>query len=266
MSALANASSRLHVQRFGAGPPLVMLHGWAMHGGIWEDYARRLAQSFSIHLVDLPGHGYSVGFDEVAGIDEFAAAISERLAHFIDEPFYLVGWSLGGLIALHWSLQDPERIAGLQLIAANPCFVQRDDWPCGVNAPVLETFAAQLGEHYEQTLQRFVALQLGGDSGAREQLRALRRRLFERGAPSAGSLNAGLDILLHTDLRARLGQLVPAVQLVLGRRDTLVPCALADAIGAYAPGIDVRCLEGAGHAPFLSHPRQLLDYTQRFFA
>ena len=43
----------------GSGPPLVMLHGWAMHGGIFAPLAARLERHFQLHLVDLPGHGRS---------------------------------------------------------------------------------------------------------------------------------------------------------------------------------------------------------------
>ena len=49
----------LHVEVTGQGKPLVMLHGWGMHGGIWGDTVRRLAQDFEVHNVDLPGHGAS---------------------------------------------------------------------------------------------------------------------------------------------------------------------------------------------------------------
>ena len=49
----------LHVEVSGHGAPLVMLHGWGMHGGAWGDVVARLAQSFTVHNVDLPGHGFS---------------------------------------------------------------------------------------------------------------------------------------------------------------------------------------------------------------
>ena len=50
---------RLHVESRGAGPDLVLLHGWAMHGGIWGDAGEQLGRRFRLHLVDLLGHGYS---------------------------------------------------------------------------------------------------------------------------------------------------------------------------------------------------------------
>jgi pimeloyl-[acyl-carrier protein] methyl ester esterase len=49
----------LHVETFGSGPDLVLLHGWGMHGGVWGDFALRLAEHHRVHAIDLPGHGYS---------------------------------------------------------------------------------------------------------------------------------------------------------------------------------------------------------------
>ena len=49
----------LHVESSGDGPPLVLLHGWAMHGGLFATLLPSLAQQFRVHVVDLPGHGHS---------------------------------------------------------------------------------------------------------------------------------------------------------------------------------------------------------------
>lgn len=54
----------LHVETLGSGAPLVLLHGWGMHGGIWSDLAAELAEHHQVHCVDLPGHGFSNGKGE----------------------------------------------------------------------------------------------------------------------------------------------------------------------------------------------------------
>ena len=51
----------MHVESHGSGAPLVLIHGWGMHGGVWDNVVPQLAQHFSVHCVDLPGHGYSSG-------------------------------------------------------------------------------------------------------------------------------------------------------------------------------------------------------------
>ena len=49
----------LHVEVVGDGPPLVLIHGWGLHGGVFAPLVDRLSDRFRMHLVDLPGHGGS---------------------------------------------------------------------------------------------------------------------------------------------------------------------------------------------------------------
>ena len=49
----------LHVDIIGSGPPLVLLHGWAMHGGIFAPLVETLRKQRTLYVVDLPGHGHS---------------------------------------------------------------------------------------------------------------------------------------------------------------------------------------------------------------
>ena len=52
----------LHVDTIGSGAPLLLVHGWGMHGGVWKHVATKLAQHFRVHCVDLPGHGFNRNF------------------------------------------------------------------------------------------------------------------------------------------------------------------------------------------------------------
>src|SRR5690606_39660985 len=48
----------VHIETTGQGPDLVLVHGWAMHAGVFSALAGRLAGRYTLHLVDLPGHGH----------------------------------------------------------------------------------------------------------------------------------------------------------------------------------------------------------------
>ena len=50
-------SENLKISTYGQGPDLVLLHGWAMHSGIWGGLVDVLATEYRVNLVDLPGHG-----------------------------------------------------------------------------------------------------------------------------------------------------------------------------------------------------------------
>ena len=49
----------MHIDVTGRGPDLVLIHGWALQGGVFAPLVQRLADQFTLHLVDLPGHGHS---------------------------------------------------------------------------------------------------------------------------------------------------------------------------------------------------------------
>ena len=59
-------------------------------------------------------------------------------------------------------------------------------------------------------------------------------------------------------------QLSIPVMAILGRRDKLVPIALAEQLPQINPAIDVKCLPGSAHAPFLSHQDVFLELFDEF--
>lgn len=230
----------------GAGPPLVLVHGWAMHAGIFGPLAERLAARFTVHLVDLPGHG--------ASRDAGDLALDPVLDRLFDElpPAPWVGWSLGGLFALRGALRDPARVTGLGMLCASPRFTAGPDWPHGVEPAVFHAFGEALAGDWRGTLDRFLALEAQGSDHLRDELRTLRETAFSAGEPRPEALATGLHLLETTDLRDGLPGLRVPSTWIAGRRDRLVdPRAMQAA--AEACGGHFHRVEGAGHAPFLSH-------------
>ncbi|MES1980984.1 MAG: pimeloyl-ACP methyl ester esterase BioH [Pseudomonadota bacterium] len=241
---------KLHVESHGSGIPLVMLHGWGMHGGIWEGVIPLLAQHFRVHTVDLPGYGASPAPTQY----NLDTVVRQLMAHFT-EPAAVCGWSLGGQVALRWAQLQPQQVDKLVLVASTPSFVQRSDWQWGMAAHVLLQFSQALAQDYEVTLKRFVALQMRGSEAERELLAETRRRLFSRGQPDAGALHAGLEILRDTDLRLMLPQLGQPALVIAGERDQLVPAGASAYLAQQLPQARLVSVKGAAHAPFLSHPQ-----------
>ena len=250
----------LFVETRGEGPPLVLLHGWAMHGGVFAPLVERLASRFTLHLVDLPGHGYSRDSAVPLRLDACVEAISAIVPR---APW--CGWSLGGLVALRAATTRPDDVPALAMLCASPCFVRGEDWKHGVSADIFRSFADGLRNDYRGTLQLFIALEAFGSDQAKDEIRVLRNGLFARGEPAGHALADGLELLETSDLRAALPTLAVPSLWIAGHRDRLVdPRAMRDA-AALAPNASVHVIEHAGHAPFLTHADEVAKLLADFF-
>lgn len=271
----------LHVESQGSGEPLVMLHGWGMHGGMWGEVVSALVQNFEVHCVDLPGHGFSREGGREQGdahpapstrpspfalpaapfsLDSIVSELSTRF----QGPLNLLGWSLGGMIAQRWAVREPKKVRRLVLVASTPCFSARADWAHGMAPETLRQFACELEQNFAATLRRFLALQVRGSDGERELLAALRERLFSRGEPDVEALRGGLAILREADLRADLARIPQPTLVIAGQRDKLTPAQASHYLAQTMTDARVVEIEGAAHAPFLSHPQFFIEQLKSF--
>lgn len=236
----------LHVERQGTGPDLALLHGWGLHGGAWKDVRDRLARRFTLHVVDLPGHGRSAH----APVDAFDAAV-ERVAAALPRGAIVCGWSLGGLFAQR--LAASHDVAALALVATTPCFTTRGDWPHAMKPATLAAFARGLHADRDRTLRDFVHLNALHGAHEREAVRALARELATAPATLA-ALDASLAWLRDVDLRPLVPSLdVPAV-VVHGARDALAPVEAGRWLATHLPRARAVELDDAAHLPFFTHP------------
>ncbi|MCL7715827.1 pimeloyl-ACP methyl ester esterase BioH [Stenotrophomonas mori] len=252
----------MHIHVTGSGPALVLIHGWALHGGIFAPLVERLSSRFQLHVVDLPGHGFSRDDTTPLRLPYLVNAIAAATP-----PAVWCGWSLGGLVALHAAATLPQ-VRGVAMLAATPRFVRGSDWPDAVERSVFAQFGQDLEQDYRGTLERFLALDVIGSQHARSELRELREALTARGEPAPRALHEGLALLDRSDLRGALPTLRTPGLWIGGQRDRLVPAAALHQAAALAPeGLHAaHTLAGGGHAPFLGHADTVAGLLQRFVA
>jgi len=250
----------LFTQTCGQGADVVLLHGWGMNGDVWDGILPVLNNQFRTTIVDLPGHGRSI--DSLA--DYSLKNIAGTLAEVLPQESTIVGWSLGGMVATQFTLDFPQRVNKLALVASAPQFVRNDSWPTGTDTIVLDGFADGLKQNYQQTIKRFIAIQAMGSDHAREEQRTLRERAFRHGNPQPAALEGGLNILRHENLRPRLAEIQCPTLLIAGEHDALFRREAAEKTQSMIGGSEISIIAGAGHAPFLSHPDDFLDALLSF--
>jgi pimeloyl-[acyl-carrier protein] methyl ester esterase len=238
---------------------IVLLHGWGMNTAIWQDIASELAKTHRVHLIELPGHGNSPYSGETT-LTEWAQACLESAP----ERSTWIGWSLGGQVALHAARLSPSRVERLVLTASSPRFVQADDWPNAMPLGTLGQFADALKQDCQGTIGRFLALQVRGSDHGREVLRRLKGELNALPEANLAALETGLRLLRSNDLRTELTQLQCPLLGLFGERDTLIPAKVAEDIAKLLPQVQIEHIDGASHAPFLSHTDEWLKHVKRF--
>jgi len=249
----------LAMHSLGEGETIVMLHGWGMHSGMFNDIANHLSQRFRVVRIDLPGHGNSSSQCSLALED-----VSQQILSQIESPCHWLGWSLGGSIVMNLALMAPVHFKSMTLLSASPCFVSQSDWAHGIHADVFASFADDLQQDYQKTLKKFIALQTLSSADRAITLKQLRQQLFSMGEPDQLALQQGLDILIKTDLRNPLQNCQVPGMIVLGERDQLVPVSVADYYQSLTNPLQVNIIDKAGHAPFLSHHRQVAGLIENF--
>jgi pimeloyl-ACP methyl ester carboxylesterase len=110
-------SMRLAHADEGAGPPIVLLHGFPLSRTMWRNQIAELAPTYRVIAPDLRGHGDSPHPEGVYTMDEMADDVDELLdAADITQPVVLGGLSMGGYVALAFMARYPERVRGLMLM------------------------------------------------------------------------------------------------------------------------------------------------------
>jgi pimeloyl-[acyl-carrier protein] methyl ester esterase len=233
--------------------PVVLLHGWGLNHQVWSQLQQALPAELNIFTPDLPGFGLSpcpASYD--------LNTVLEQLAAQIPEQSFVLGWSLGGLLAIALASRYPAKVKKLGLIASSPCFMAKEQWP-GMESRVMQQFAGQLQQNLTLTVERFLAIQAMGSSTARQDIKLLKQAVLSLPLPNAVALQGGLELLASLDLRQEFASLQQYVFIILGRLDSLVPVGIAPLMQNLRAEVQIEILPKASHAPFISHQQEFVS-------
>ena len=234
----------------------------------------------SKHLVLLPGWGLGVVPLQVlaeqldAALPQMTVQIqplpdvrgksAEALIALLDQQLpsdcWLMGWSLGGMLATALAAYRQSACAGLISYASNPCFVARDTWPTAMPVDTFTAFRQLCVEDLAAGLKRFVLLCSQGAA----QSRALSRQLLATAAVGdSGSALAGLDLLAALDNRPAISAFAGPQLHLLAAADALLPASAAQRIRDLNPQAVVELL-GQSHASVAAEPQLLAKRIANF--
>lgn len=217
---------------------------------MWEPVATRLAANYTVRRLTLSGYD--------GAPSQSNDRDSEQLAEY--EDAHWVGWSMGGLVALS-AIEGGLYPRSLTLLASLPCMVEHEDWPHAIRASAFEDFRQRIQLDPEAAMRYFAALVAHGD----DQAQQIRDQLQAAPIPDRSTLERGLDLLEHTDLRETWTRCRAPQQCILGECDALIPADAGRALRTLRPEARLDLVPRSGHALPLSEPDRCAELMCTFW-
>ena len=252
------AGLRIAYERVGAGPPLVLLHGYVGDGPtLWRRQLDELCDEFTVVAWDAPGAGGSADPPESFGMAGYAECLAGFLKRLGLERPHVAGLSCGGALALALAGRHPAIPRTLILASAYA------GWGGSLPAAVVE-----------QRLQQALRL---SELSPEELVATLLPTMFTQSVPPEavevsrvsmlGFHPVGLRAMARAsaeDLRGVLPQIKVPTLLVYGDRDVRAPLAVAEDLHAAIPGSTLHVLPGVGHACNIEAPEEFNRVVRTF--
>jgi len=244
----------------GEGTPLVLIHGWAVHRGYWDDDVARLASGYRVIRYDRRGFGEASGKPDLTADAADLAALLDQLGI---ERAHLVGHSQGALVALTFALRYPDRVGGLVLFGSGLLPGQAPP-PDASLPPVQDWIALGQRDGVEALREAAGSWATANFGGPMEGLEARARAML--------STYSGADLL---DPAAPLNLAKPAEStdlsaiqaptlVVNGEQDLALARAAAGLLADGIPGARRVTISGAGHTANWQRPDQFASIVLEF--
>lgn len=261
---------RVRCIKTGAGPSLVLLHTLRTQLDIFCKIIPELAQHFTVHAYDYPGHGWSDIPPAAYAPEDFYKWTTAYLEAIDAEQAVVVGISIGGTISLVLAARGTARVA--KVISVNPY----DYWPTGgirassLTARLILSPAEVpvLGATLMRLRNRLVTRWIfeGGLASPDAIPEELAEELYQVGA-RPGHYQGFLSLLAHERLWPKARDEYPNIKvpvlLVYGERDW-APSREREAVRALIPNVVSRSVAGGSHFLSLDRPRELLELIAGF--
>ena len=244
----------------GRGEPLLMLHGWGVNSEIWTSLVDELKLFVMVYVVDLPGMGGSTLISPYT-LDNIAKEIK---ANAPIKKCNILGWSLGGQVAMYLAIKMPEFVEKLILMSTTPCFVEKIDWPYGVNKQFFLNFEIEAKKNLNDSLMKFFLIQTRGINDSKKLMKFLKNEFIELRDENKSGMQFALNVLKGADLRNDVKKIDKLTLIITGDKDRLTSTKASVWLYETIKGATLKEIKGANHMPFISHKETMTASVKKF--
>jgi pimeloyl-ACP methyl ester carboxylesterase len=216
----------MYYEEYGAGEPLLLLHGFGGSGQNWRPFIAQLAERHRLIVVDMRGHGHSTNPGNTFTHRQAAGDVLLLLGKLGITRCSAMGISSGGMVLLHMATSQPQRIDAMVLISATSHFP--DQARAIMATSSFERMPRPVQDMYRECAKR-------GDA----QIRALIAQ-FNAFAQNHDDMNFTAQELATVSARTLV---------VHGDRDRFFPAEIAETIARSIPNATLWLIPGGDHVP-----------------
>lgn len=249
MSTIVTDQGIVHYETSGAGPPVILLHGWLGSWGTWRSTFDALVDDYRVYALDFWGFGDSDKRREQFQVRDFVDLVDDFMNRLGITSAPLVGHSMGGTVSLSVAIQYPERVEKVAVVGS----------PVDGRSlsPLLKLAGKPLVANvvwHSPVLFR-AGMRIYAPFVSRNNWRAFYEMIVDDTSDTTlESFFHSIASLHHTDLTADLARIgVPALG-VFGARDVIVNPNQHTVFGEGIPDSTVFYMPGSGHFPMLDEP------------
>ncbi|MCI0484981.1 MAG: alpha/beta hydrolase [candidate division NC10 bacterium] len=246
--------TELYYEQAGRGPGMLLLHGLGNDVRIWEGLIPLLSQRFTVTALDLRGSGRSSKPDAPFTLKEMAADVAAILPVLGADPISILGFSMGGTIALELATSCAERIDRLVLVSTPPSWAGPFPPPEAIRKLFSNTVVTTelLAEVYE--------LIFGSDFKQRHTVQEyIEFRLHDPMPQPLESYLHQLHALEGHPLNSKIDRIAVPTLVVTGAEDQVLPPKNSAWLAETIPGSKLELLPRVGHMVPLETPALLAD-------
>jgi pimeloyl-ACP methyl ester carboxylesterase len=251
----------------GAGSPILLVHGWAAHGGFFVDLAARLARTHRVLTLTLRGHpGSSLGAGPCT-IETLADDIAHFAAALDLKHIAALGWSMGAMALWAAAPKLGARLSALIVEDMAPRLVNDANWRDGLaggyGAEDVAGTLAEIAADWPAHVSRFAPRMFAPDvCEARPELVAWAADEMSKADPVA---MAGFwRSMTAQDFRAALARIAQPMLVIHGGDSQVYPDGATAFVAQAAPHGERLVIPGAGHVPHLEAPEAFFQHVEAF--
>jgi malonyl-CoA O-methyltransferase len=238
---------------------LVLLHGWGCDSASWQPILAQLQELGEVIAIDLPGFGKNSDTDIF-----LLETVVDYIAAQLPDGCVLIGWSLGGMLAVQIAARYPSTVSRIITLAANVKFVANDDYAYAMSIKTNQDF-----NHFFETdacaaLKLFSGLLAQGDVNERALLKKMRDLIDSECVNSCW--HQALRVLASIDNRSVFAALNQPGLHMFGEADALVPVTAASNLKSLNRKQNIQVMPRAAHALHWSQPQEVVKHIKVFIS